>query len=139
MSNESVERYKRLLSAIPPKVRAASFVALDKYADLMMKSMQAMVPRDPVEGTFLGPSIRKEEDISRLRVTLRAGGQTTTKAIHEGQSGSYDYANAQEFGTAKMSANPFFWPSYRLYRKAMRSAVKRNMRKAVKESFPGAT
>ena len=54
-------------------------------------------------------------------VVIRAGGATTTTQIAGGKS--YDYARAVEYGTEKgVQAQPFFFPSYRLMRKKMRSA-----------------
>lgn len=63
---------------------------------------------------------------------IRAGGETTTVLVQQGQSGSYDYARAQEFGTQDMPANPYFWTSYRLLKKRLNSRRRRALNKAIK-------
>lgn len=131
--NASVAEFQRRLLRIPPRVRAHAFTALGTYADKMQAAMQSAVPRD--EGK-LAASIRQTESLPDLRITIAAGGPTTTRPVREGASATYDYALAQEFGTSKMPANPFFWPAYRLFKKPMRSAVKRAMKKGMKEVFP---
>lgn len=125
-SNASVEAYKRRVNRIPQAVRRASFEALSRHATAMTASMKAAVPK---ERGNLSASIVLDLQPDNLRAVIRAGGSTTT-------NGGYDYAMAQEFGTEKMPANPFFWPSYRLHKKSMRRAVKSAMTKAIKKEFP---
>lgn len=131
-----VKDFERRMAAIPSAVKKAAFQALEKYANQMFSSMKAAVPVD--EGT-LRDSIRMEKDPEKVRITIRAGGPTTQRAVRKGarnkktgKAVTYDYARAQEFGTHEMPANPFFWPSYRLFRKPMRAAAKRAMTKAIK-------
>jgi HK97 gp10 family phage protein len=133
MANASVEAYKRRLMRIPEEVRKAAFEALAKNVQETANAMKAAAPRD--DGT-LAESVRIEFDPSNVRATIRAGGPTTTRPVREGTSVTYDYALAQEFGTEKMPANPFFWTMYRLYKKSRRPAVKRAMTKAIKKHFP---
>lgn len=133
MANASVEAYKRRCAAIPPAVRRASFAALASGAQKMGNGMKAAVPRD--KGS-LANSLTLDLDEPALRATIRAGGEATTVPVRNGATAKYDYALAQEFGTEKMAANPFFWPTYRLFRKSLRASVKRAMRKAIKAHFP---
>lgn len=128
MANFSVEKYKAGLAKIPAAVKTQSYAALDKQAERMLAAMRKFAGHETGK---LQQSIRAEKDPSLLRITLRAGGSLTTVKGRR----PYDYALAQEFGTKEMSANPYFWPGYRLFRKPARAAVKRAMRKAIKEHF----
>jgi len=132
MANFSVEKYKRGLARIPPAVKRQSFLALIKGADRMLGAMRLFVPK---EDRALEKSIRAEQDPSLLRITLKAGGPSTTRPVRRGVKTTYDYALAQEFGTANHQAQPYFWPGYRLFRKQTRAAVNRAMKKAIREHF----
>jgi HK97 gp10 family phage protein len=132
VANFSVEKYKAGLAKIPKAVKTQSYAALDKHAEKMMSAMRRFAGDETGK---LDRSIRAEKYPSLLRITLKAGGDLTTKPVREGASKTYDYALAQEFGTSKMSARPYFWPGYRLFRKQARAAVKRAMNKAIKENF----
>jgi HK97 gp10 family phage protein len=63
-----------------------------------------------------------------------AGGASTTVAARNGQ-GNYNYAIGAEFGTSKEPAQPFFWPSYRVRRRAAREAITSVTAKALKAEF----
>lgn len=128
MANPSVESYKRLLKRIPPRVKKAAAAALTEGATKMVASMNTLVPRDSGK---LASTIRMEMDADGLAVTIRAGGPATTKPVRDGADKTYDYALAQEFGTEDKPAHPFFWPSYRLFKKPVRAKVKRLMKKAI--------
>jgi HK97 gp10 family phage protein len=46
---------------------------------------------------------------------------------------TYDYARTVEFGTIGMPAEPFFFPTFRLTRKSVRSSMKRKISKTIKQ------
>ncbi len=119
------------LSRIPKAVKAAVKPALDKSADELVAAQRSLAPSD--DGT-LRASIQWHES-GELKRTVEAGGPSTTRPVRSGAGVTYDYAVAQEFGTQKMPANPFFWPGYRLTRKRIRNRIKRAISKAVKEEF----
>jgi HK97 gp10 family phage protein len=64
----------------------------------------------------LAESIRLERGRHPLRVLVRAGGPLTTKD-------GYDHALANEFGTEKLQAQPFFWPAYRANKTKLRGMI----------------
>ena len=78
----------------------------------------------------LRASHRVEEGNHPLQAKVKAGGPLTT--VEYGGT-SYDYANANEFGTEKMAARPAFWPTYRLMKKSIRAAIQRNAIKGLKK------
>lgn len=119
------------LARIPKAAKAAVKPALDRSADELVTAQRSLAPTD--DGT-LKASIQWHES-DELKRTITAGGPTTTRPVRSGTSATYDYALAQEFGTTKMPANPFFWPGYRLLRKRIRNRIKRAISNAVKEEF----
>jgi HK97 gp10 family phage protein len=65
------------------------------------------------------------------QVRVIAGGE---KTVRKGVSSKpYDYARADEFGTVNMPAHPFFFPTYRLKKKKMISAMKRKITAQIKK------
>jgi HK97 gp10 family phage protein len=72
----------------------------------------------------LRESIRVEKAKRPTRFLVRAGGPKTTR-------GGYDYALANEFGTQKMPAQPFFWPTYRAEKKRIRRDIMRGIKAAL--------
>lgn len=119
MTNASVRKFSALLTSLPKPVLDAGKAEIAKQANMIAKRMRSRVRgSSKVTGNLLR-SIRVEEHAT---TTIRAGGDSTTE-------NGYDYANAIEFGTQKITAEPFFWPSYRERKTAMRNAVKRAMRR----------
>ncbi len=55
-----------------------------------------------------------------------------TITIYAGNSDAY-YARWVEFGTQKMGAQPYFYPSYRALRRRSKSRVTRSVSKAIKK------
>jgi HK97 gp10 family phage protein len=119
------------LARLPKAAKAAVGPVLDKSADELVTAQRSLAP--VADGT-LKTSIKWHES-GELQRTVEAGGQATTLPVRNGASATFDYALAQEFGTEKMPAHPFFWPGYRLLRKRIRSRIKRAITKAVKEEF----
>lgn len=124
------ERLKRKLAALPKAARAEIVPALRKSADEITNAQQRFVP---VEDGVLRSTIRNTVNEAELRATMTAGGAATTKPVRDGADASYDYAMAQEFGTAKMPANPFFFPGFRLVKKRAKSRITRATTKAAKK------
>jgi HK97 gp10 family phage protein len=118
-TNQSVSKFQRVLAALPEVTRAQVRAEIFRQAHELAEAMRITVPRK--EAT-LWRSIRVEPSSrSPLRAVVRAGGDTTT---HPAPAGPYDYALANEFGTEKMAARPFIWPTYRQKRAGIRRAIK---------------
>lgn len=133
MANSSVADFKRRLERIPASVRSEAFGVLVSKVQQLANAIKQTAPE---EDGALKASVRQTIDPSRLMVTVRAGGPSTTRPVRNGATVLYDYALGQEFGTEKMPANPFFWPTYRTFRKPIRAATKRAITKAIKKHFP---
>jgi hypothetical protein len=131
-TNQSVSKFQRVLKALPEEVRAPIKEEIFRQAGELAEAMRFVVPRSK-EAT-LWHSIRVEPSSRNpLRAVVRAGGTTTT---HPSPAGPYDYALAQEFGTDKNRAQPFFWPTYRFKRAGIRRAIKAEAVAAINKFVP---
>ena len=129
MANKSVERFRALAQELQQEVHAEAVAELNAQADNLMRAMKAAAPHD--EGN-LEHSVRKVPDRSKDTVVrVVAGGRLTIRPSIS--SKPYDYARGDEFGTVKMSAKPFFFPTYRLLKKKMVSIMKRRITASIKK------
>lgn len=149
----SVERFKRLTRELQLEVAREAIAELDAAADELVEQMQAVVPVGKTGN--LRKSIRKATTDRPTRVKILAGGPLTTKEFRKGaafardvvlgsgdtrgiaKGGSgrlkYDYSRAIEFGTKDQPAHPFFWPSWRLRRKRIKSRMRRKITATIKK------
>lgn len=103
----------------------------------------------------LKQSVRWELDRDRLAIKIMAGGKLTeveykggpryerpvrigskdTKGIKRVASGGfgrvYDYSLGVEFGTTKLPARPYFWPTWRADRAPARRRINEAMKRAI--------
>jgi HK97 gp10 family phage protein len=72
------------------------------------------------------------------RETLKGGNPPTTKRRRKGAKHADKWNNArlQEFGTVKMPANPYFYPSWRATKAAVKKALAKAVRNALKTKTP---
>lgn len=126
--NKSVLAFRKLTVDMQRQIFNDAVAELDAQADGLVQTMRSVVVHGPTSN--LANSIRKEAGKKETVRVVRAGGATTTTQIAGGKS--YDYARAVEYGTEKgIQAQPFF-PTYRLMRKKMRSAMRRKITKTIK-------
>lgn len=130
-----LERFKRRLDAIPSAVKDAVRPSLEKSGAELVAKMQRAVPIDT----------RALHD----SLTMTPGGQTTPPYSQPGGSqvvpenavvvtagnSAVRYAHLVEYGTAKASAQPYFWPSFRALKEKIKSRTKTAIRNAVREGW----
>jgi hypothetical protein len=131
MNDGGLAKLKRRLMAIPQQVRDDMQIALDRQANELAATMKQLAPGDGP----LQDSIQVEQARTYLARAVVAGGETTTRPVKEGLDVSYDYAFAQELGTAEMEANPFFYPSIRMLNKRIKRRLKAAAARAVKKNW----
>jgi HK97 gp10 family phage protein len=122
--NASVADYQRRLQAAARAAVTAAYQQTLIEARQIAQAMKSAVPRG--ETGDLAESIRIETEAEKGAVHIKAGSGDTRDP-----NSSYNYARAQEFGTTRMSANPFFFPTFRL----LAPAARRRMNKAAKEAM----
>ncbi|MBZ9999637.1 MULTISPECIES: HK97-gp10 family putative phage morphogenesis protein [unclassified Mesorhizobium] len=120
MAKDDLASLLKAFDAIPKEARKRISKAIDKGADELVARMQYLAPDDPATaGDDLKTSIRKIK-ISDLSTTV----------LTDNDASLY-----QEYGTAKMERNSFFWPSVNTLKKRVRRRVDRAISDAVKETF----
>ena len=125
MANASVERFRRLTEELKQEVRDAAIAELQVQGEKLRQSIEDVAPR---ERGILAHTVRLIPGGKPTQVRVVAGGRATTTP----QKRPYDYARADEFGTAEMQARPFFFPTYRLMKKKIIAAMKRRITKNIK-------
>lgn len=150
MANQTLGQFKARLARIPVSLRREIMRTIETQADGIANQMRAKAPVGDTGN--LRRSIRTEK--GDLRVSILAGGDTTQKesggvlrsfvqGVRDGlrgraarkaaKSGAYDYAFANEFGTQKMKAQPFFYPTFRSKRAGARKAIREAVKRAINE------
>lgn len=134
--NLSVKQFQDLMARIPKVVAQELKGSVRSEGERLAGVMRSAVSKGTDGRNELLESIRVEDGRRPLQVLVKAGGPLTTKEVRKGSGATYDYANANEFGTEKMAAQPFFWPSYRLMKKRIRAGIARKARKAIEKVVP---
>lgn len=143
MAIEGLDRVTRRIALIPKKAMEAIGEQLEKNAIELVAEMKRLAPKesgklagsinwtwgDAPKGTMTLGSVkggrRKGQGYGVMRITIYAGGR--------GKEDPF-WAWFQEFGTSRMAANPFFYPTYRAKKSAMKSAATRAFKKAIKDA-----
>jgi len=146
--DNGLARLNRRLNAIPQNVRAAVQPALLKAGNALADDMRALAPVDDGD---LKESIAVTPGGSSTPAYSQPGGRQVVPELQvlvTAGNTKVRYAHLVEFGTAPhenrglfegtrhpgTKAEPFFWPAFRLHRKKLASAIKRAIRKAVKDA-----
>lgn len=128
----SVEKFQALMKRIPQTLRVELGSEIKAQAEVMASTMRRAAATGDDPQHELRDSVRVEAGEHDLKVYVKAGGPATTHPVRQGASATYDYANAVEYGTEEVKAQPFFWPSYRLTRRRVRAAINRRAKAAIK-------
>lgn len=128
------KRLSRKLAAIPVEVRRALRAQNKANAAELVQTIKGFAP-DGETGELAGSVGARDISNSRkISQRVTAGGAATTKPVRNSEKGGgpdYDYALAQEYGTEKAPAQPFFWPAWRLKRRRFKSRMTRAAKKAI--------
>lgn len=159
--NVSVERFKRLTEDLQKECMQVAHDEMGTQADSLVETMKNACPvsADPRDKPgLLRKSIAWTYGVppkTRATGAFRPTKTTTGANVYAGNDEAF-YARWVEFGTAPHNlskgadvsrskrqsrgvqhpgsvAKPFFWPSYRLLKKKMRSTIKRKLAAAIKK------
>lgn len=120
------------LNAIPRMVKAEVDNQLDKETGKLVGLMKTLVPE---RSGALKASIKSEDPGPGAKAS---NGSTywAVRRVSAGIDGAF-HARYQEFGTARMPANPFFFTAWRQERRRIKSAISRAVRRGVKKASKG--
>lgn len=124
----NLDKLRAKLRRMPDEVKREIRGALEKNANELTEMQRRLVPVDDGD---LRDSIQWEwgsGDESRIGVKGQEGLAITVTAGNE----RIFYAGFREFGTVKLAAAPFFFPSYRALRRRMKSRISRGQNKAIR-------
>lgn len=131
MSKQS-DRLKARLNAIPKAVKAAVVPALVQSGEELADLQRSLAPVDQGD---LRDSIHVTLPGQATPAYSQPGGSTVAgenQVLVTAGNTDVRYPHLVEYGTAKTTAQPFFWPAYRLKKKRLANRVKRAIGKAVK-------
>lgn len=142
-----LQKLQKKLDAMPRVAKEEIRSALEKSADEIVAMAKNLAPslkkpdtrkknprrpgelRDSIGWTY-GKAPKGALTLGEVRASQLAGDLTIT--IFAGNSDAF-YARWVEFGTQKMSAQPYFYPSYRANKRRTRSRVTRAINRAAKK------
>lgn len=124
-------RLERKLAALPKVAKEHIREELGKAADEIVGMMERLAPADTGAlrasiGWTWGRAPAGSVIVGQVKSAL---GSQLTLTIYAGSKAAY-YARFIEFGTVKMPAQAFFYPSWR----ASKKSARRKVRKAVRDS-----
>lgn len=134
-----LEALNRKLRLLPLAAREEVKKVVDASADEMVSLAKGLVAGNVNTGD-LQMSIKRAPGRNDLAVVVMAGGEQTTRHVENGKAGysyEYDYAFANEHGTADMPEQPFFWTSYRAVKRLANARSSRALRKAIRAATAG--
>ncbi|TPM92726.1 HK97 gp10 family phage protein [Mesorhizobium sp. B2-1-3A] len=140
------QKFLSQIAALPAAMRTEIQKALVVSAEETNDLQQRFVPVDKGDlkrsiGYVLGDEVPEGAGISTapakgstdLTVTMFAGNATTIVTNKRGVE--FQNAVLQEFGTKKMSANPFFFPGFRIGKKRAKPRLARAVSAGAKKAF----
>lgn len=125
-------RFERVV----PAIEAAMRDEIAKQADSLVRQIRQLAPKGATGK--LAASVNwtwgaAPEGARTLATTSnpKGGKNVILATIYAGGKSAY-YAPFVEFGTTKMAAQPFFFPTYRANKKRIRGAMSRRIREVVR-------
>lgn len=129
----NLEKWKARIARVPQRAKEAAQASLEREADEMVSAMKRAAPaskdRDPGE---LRDSIRWEPSTKRELSVVIVADPTDDKG--RGYGRHVEFGHRTQDGD-HVAASPFFFPTYRARRKAMKRRMQAATKKAVKEEF----
>ena len=126
---KGVSELNKALAAMPKRVENATRKAMEKGAQEMVDMAKRLVP---VESGSLRDSINWTWGEAPKGATVLAESTPTERGLKITVYATDFKARWLEFGTVKMRAQPYFFPSWRTLRKRIKSRIVREQRKAIK-------
>lgn len=133
MVSSSISRIDRMLANVTKAALAEVQPALAKAGDRVAGTMRQLAPEDTGD---LKKSIEVTPAGQSTPPYSQPGGETVVpenQVMITAGNTEVRYPHLVEYGTTESSAQPFFWPAYRLEKKKAAAAIKRAISKAVRQ------
>jgi len=128
-------RLQKRLDAIPAAIKKAVEPALRQSGEELVASMRNLAPVDTGD---LRDSIKYTMPGNSTPPYSQPGGSTVAaenQVLVTAGNTDVRYPHLVEYGTADTSAQPFFWPAFRLKRKKLANRIKRRIGKVIKDEW----
>lgn len=143
-STQGFEKLEKRLARIPQLLREETQKALIRSADETAAVQRALAPvsEDGSHGNPPG-ALRDSIVVTEPGGTTPAYGSGGARLVPEGAAAitagnnGVRYPHFVEHGTSRASAQPFFWPGFRMTRTKNQRRIKRALNKAIKDSKNG--
>ncbi|SDY18198.1 HK97-gp10 family putative phage morphogenesis protein [Citreimonas salinaria] len=135
MANDGgLKRFQRRMRAIPEAARKAVEPALVQGGYEIAEAMEMLAPEDT--GDLVGSIEVTLPGRSTPPYSMPGGAHFVPENQVAVTVGNTDvrYPHLVEYGTIHATAQPFFWPGFRLARKKAENRIKRAISKAIKEA-----
>jgi HK97 gp10 family phage protein len=145
MKIQGKEKFLKQLRALPDAMRAEIRKAIEDSAEEMAETAYSFAPKltgklafsidwnlGAAPGGTLSTGGRAGKAAAAAREARSEEGLLAS--VYAGGGGAY-YARFLEFGTVKMSAQPFFFPAYRFSKGRAKSRMQRAIRSGAKKAF----
>lgn len=133
---EGLASFQARMKAIPQAVRDATGPALLKAGEQVADTIRNLAPDDQATSA---PDLKTSIAVtgpgkSTPPYSQPGGAMVVAENAVAITAGNTDvrYPHLVEFGTRHAAAQPFFWPGFRLSRKAALATVKRGISKAIR-------
>ncbi|MHC2578229.1 HK97 gp10 family phage protein [Bradyrhizobium diazoefficiens] len=130
-NNASVKQFKTDMQSLAAQMKRNMRNELVAQGTELVGNIQLAIEHN--ETYHLHDSVRMK-DVStdtKPTVLVLAGGPKTTKYT---AAGPFDYALAEEFGTVKETARPFFHSTVRMYKNGFREGVRETFKQTIAEN-----
>jgi HK97 gp10 family phage protein len=139
---QNADRLVKKLTRIPELMRLKIRDAMADEADEIVAMMKRLVPvepgkpdlRDSIGWRWGARAPAGSAAVGQVRTS--EFGSTLTLTIYAANNQTF-YGTFVEFGTSKMAARPFFFPSYRARRKDAKKAMREAVREAARQVAAG--
>ncbi|MET4307940.1 hypothetical protein [Bradyrhizobium sp. RT4b] len=130
-NNASVKQFKTDMLALKNQMKVGFRDQFNAMGAELVENIQHAIVHN--ETYHLHDSVRKKDISTETKpsVLVLAGGKATTKRT---DAGFFDYAIAEEFGTVKQAARPFFYSTVRMYQNGFRQGVRETFEQTLAEN-----
>lgn len=130
-NNASVKQFKTDMQTLVAQMKRNMRNEIVAQGTELVGNIQLAIEHN--ETYHLHDSVRMK-DVStdtKISVLVLAGGPKTTKYT---AAGPFDYALAEEWGTVKETARPFFYSTVRMYKNGFREGVQETFAETIAEN-----
>ena len=130
-NNASVKQFKTDMLSLKNQMARNFRNQFLAQASELRENIQAAIEHNDTYHLHDSVRVKDVSTDTKPSVLVLAGGPLTIKRT---DAGAFDYSLAEEFGTVKEEARPFFYPTVRGYKNGFREGVRETFEQTIAES-----